>query len=108
MNLSLLIDSWISLGLAICFGALGTVCLKLSNGLSKIKPVIFLSVFYVLSFIALTFAMKHIELSIVYAVWSGFGTILVAIIGIFYFHESVSIKKIIFLLLIFIGLIGIH
>lgn len=108
MNMSLMMDSWISLALAIFFGALGTVCLKLSNGLTKLMPVACLSLFYALSFTALTFAMKYIELSVVYAVWSGVGTILVAGIGFFYFHESFSAKKIIFLFLIIIGVIGIQ
>lgn len=108
MKISLLADSWISLAIAIVFGVLGTISMKLSHGLQKVKPTIYLAIFYTISFIALTFAMKHIELSVVYAVWSGVGTVLVATIGIFYFHESVSLRKIIFLALIVIGVIGIH
>lgn len=108
MNLSIMMDSWLSLLTAIIFGVMGTISMKLSHGLKRIKPVIYLAIFYTISFIALTFAMKHIELSVVYAVWSGVGTVLVAGIGIFYFNESVSLQKIIFLSLIVIGVIGIH
>lgn len=103
-----MLDSWISLGIAIVFGVLGTISLKLSHGIHKSRAAIFLAIFYFISFVALTFAMKHLDLSIVYAVWSGVGTILVAAVGIVYFHESVSAKKIFFLLLIVIGVIGIH
>ena len=103
-----IIDSWISLAIAILFGVLGTLSLKLSDGLQKLRPVIWLAIFYAISFSALTFAMQYIELSVIYAVWSGVGTVLVATIGFFYFHESVSVKKIFFLALIVIGVIGIH
>lgn len=108
MKFSLMIDSWISLGIAIVFGVLGTISMKLSHGLQKFRPALCVAIFYTISFIALTFAMNYIELSVVYAVWSGVGTLLVAAVGILHFNESLSVKKIIFLLLIVIGVIGIH
>ena len=108
MKLSLAFDSWVSLGIAIVFGVLGTICMKLSEGLTKRKQVVFLSIFYVISFVAMTFAIQYIELSIVYAIWSGVGTVLVAAIGILYFDESASLRKLFFLSLIILGVIGIH
>lgn len=108
MKMSLVADSWISLVIAILFGVLGTMSMKLSHGLQKLKPTFFVGLFYLISFVALTFAMKYIELSVVYAVWSGVGTLLMTMIGFFYFNESISGKKIIFLTLIIIGVIGIH
>jgi len=55
-----------------------------------------------------TMALQGIPLSIVYAVWSGVGTIFVAILSRFMFEESFSVTKIISLLLIVAGVIGIH
>jgi small multidrug resistance pump len=101
-------NSWITLGIAIIFGVLGTISMKLSHGLSRFWPMVSLGICYGISFIALTFTMKHIPISIVYAVWSGVGTVLVATIGMIHFKESVSAKKIFFLMLIVIGIIGIH
>jgi small multidrug resistance pump len=101
-------NGWIGLGVAIIFGVLGTFSLKLSDGLTKIKPVMCLVLFYITSFIALTLAMRHIELSVVYAVWSGVGTALAAMIGIFYFKEQISARKLACLGLIILGIIGIH
>lgn len=108
MNLLLAMESWISLTMAILFGVLGTTAMKLSHGLQIHKYSAMLIISYAISFIALTFAVKHIPLSVVYAVWSGIGTILVAAIGIVYFHESLSFKKIIYLVLILLGVIGMH
>ena len=101
-------DSWMSLAIAIVFGVLGTISMKLSHGLRKIKPAVFLAIFYTICFIAMTYALKYIQLSVVYAIWSGAGTVLVAAVGMIYFNESVSRKKIIYLALIVIGVIGVH
>lgn len=108
MSLSIATGGWFSLLVAIVFGVLGTISMKLSHGLTYKKAVLSLSVFYAISFVALTFAMKTIELSVVYAVWSGIGTLLVYAISVVYLNEAISIKRIIFLALIVFGVIGMH
>jgi small multidrug resistance pump len=102
------VNSWLFLSIAIVFGVLGTIFMKLSHGLKKFKPIVFLLIFYAVSFTAMTLAMQYIDLSIIYAIWSGIGTILVALIGILFFNESASLQKIFFLLLIIMGVVGIH
>ena len=104
----LISHSWAYLLVAIFFGALGTISMKLSDGLEKLQPTLFLIIFYFISFIALTLAAKSMDISIVYALWSGIGTVFVAIVGILIFKESMSIVKIISLFLIILGVIGIH
>lgn len=94
--------------IAIPFGVLGTISMKLSHGFQKWKPSVCLLLFYLVSFIALTLAIQGMDMSIVYAIWSGIGTLLVAIIGVFVFNESVLTRKIFSLSLIVIGVIGIH
>jgi small multidrug resistance pump len=56
----------------------------------------------------LTLAVKKFDISVVYAVWSGLGTALIASIGILYFREPVSAIKIISIALIIIGVAGLH
>jgi small multidrug resistance pump len=107
MTLTMLTDGWIALAIAIIFGVIGTVCMKLSNGLRNIRYTIYLSIFYTISFAALTLAINYIELSIVYSVWSGIGTVIMAAVGVFHFNESYSWRKFIFLLLIVVGVIGV-
>ena len=101
-------ESWWYLLVAIFFGALGTVSMKLSHGLQKWKPTLCLMLFYFISFAALTLALEGIDISIVYAIWSGVGTIFVAIVGVILFKESISFRKILSLFLIVLGVIGIH
>lgn len=108
MSVTLLFECWASLAIAIIFGVLGTISMKISHGLEHVKPAISLAIFYTISFVAMTFAMQYIQLSVVYAVWSGVGTVLVSIVGICYFKEELSLRKVLFLLLIVAGVIGIH
>jgi small multidrug resistance pump len=69
---------------------------------------VLLFVFYAASFVALTLALKKIEVSVAYAVWSGAGTALIAAIGILYFNETASLLKFISMLLIILGVVGLN
>lgn len=108
MNSLLLTESWCALMAAILFGVLGTISMKLSNCFREIKPTLAMGVFYSASFIAMTFALKSIEVSVVYAIWSGVGTVLAMIMGVFLFEEPISLRKAFFLGLIIIGIAGIQ
>lgn len=101
-------DSWWYLIIAIFFGVLGTISMKLSHGLKKWKPSFSLVIFYMISFVALTLAIRGMDVSMIYAIWSGVGTILIAIISIFIFEESMSLIKIMSILCIVIGVLGMH
>jgi len=108
MSIVQLTNSWISLAIAILFGVLGTLSLKLSHGFTNTRHIFPVLVFYTISFIAMTYAVIHLELSVVYAVWSGVGTLLATLVGFYQFKEPISFKKIIYILLIIIGVVGIH
>jgi len=94
--------------LAILLEVSGTTCMKLSEGFTKIVPSILLFVFYSLSFGMLTLALKRIDVSIAYAVWSGVGTALIATIGVMWFKEPVTALKLISLALIIGGVVGLN
>lgn len=82
--------------------------MKLSEGFTKVWPSTLMFVFYGLCFSFLTLAIKGIEISVAYAVWSGMGTALIATIGIVYFREPVTVIKITSLGLIIAGVIGLN
>lgn len=100
--------SWIYLFLAIILEVLGTTSMKFSEGFTKIFPSVLMFVLYGLSFTALTFALKKIDVSVSYAIWSGLGTALIAVIGTLYFKEPVTILKIVSIMLIILGVIGLN
>jgi len=99
---------WLYLIAAIVFEVIGTTSMKLSEGFTKIIPSIAMFIFYILSLIALTFALKKIDVSIAYAIWSGVGTALITIFGIIIFKESISVIKIVSIILIITGVVGLH
>lgn len=86
---------WIYLTLAILFEVAGTTCMKLSSGFAKAAPTVLMVVFYGCSFSCLTLALKKIDVSVAYAVWSGIGVALIAAIGIWHFREPVTLLKLV-------------
>ncbi len=92
--------------LAILLEVAGTTSMKLSEGFTKLGPSILIFAFYTLSFTFLTLSLKRLEVSLAYAIWSGLGTLLIVFVGVFFFHESMTLIKAFSLLLIILGVIG--
>ncbi len=78
----------------------------MSNGFSVLLPSIGTIIGYVLCFLFLSFTLKTVDMSIAYAIWCAFGILLVSTVGMIFFHESVSFLKIISILLIILGTVG--
>ncbi|NOV04165.1 QacE family quaternary ammonium compound efflux SMR transporter [Paenibacillus sp. LMG 31457] len=100
--------NWTFLLLAILFETVGTTAMKMSAGFTKIGPAVVMGICYILCFTLLTLALKQLDVSLAYAIWSGVGTALITIIGIWWFNESVSTLKVISIVLIILGVIGLH
>jgi small multidrug resistance pump len=101
-------QAWWLLAVAILFEISGTVCMRLSEGFTRVTPSLLLFVFYAISFAINTFVIKVLGLSVVYAVWSGVGTVLTAAIGIWYFKEPATALKLASIGLVVIGVMGVH
>jgi len=99
---------WLFLVGAIALEVAGTTSMKLSAGFTKLVPSLLIFVFYTASFIALTFALKKIDVSVAYAIWSGVGTALIVIIGIMYFREAVTALKLVAIFLIIVGVVALN
>jgi len=97
---------WILLFVAILFEVAGITSMKLSRGFAELVPSIAVPVFYVLSAAAVILALKRLDLSVTYAIWSGVGTALAAMIGIAYFREPLTLIKVASLLLVVLGVVG--
>lgn len=100
--------SWLFLSAAIGLELVGTLSLKLSEGLTRPGLSLLVLCAYAASFSLLAQALRQIEVGIAYAIWSGVGTALIALVGIFYFNESLSWLKSLSLLLIIAGVIGLN
>lgn len=80
--------------------------MKLSNGLTRIKYTILTVLFATASFYLLSIALKTIPIGIGYSVWAGIGAVGSVLMGIIFFHESKSVKKIALMTMIIIGIVG--
>ncbi|NBR45951.1 MAG: QacE family quaternary ammonium compound efflux SMR transporter [Verrucomicrobia bacterium] len=95
-----MVNPWWILAIAILLELSGTVCLKLSHGFSRLLPSIGVVFLYLGSFSLMSFSLKTLEVGIVYAIWSGVGTALIAVVGVLAFGESITLSKILGLLMI--------
>jgi len=100
--------SYLYLATAILFEICGTTCMKLSEGFTKTLPSMLIFVFYGISFVSFTIALKKIDVSVAYAIWAGLGVALISFIGFVGFHEPMTIVRIMSLALIIIGVVGLH
>ncbi|MDR9504083.1 multidrug efflux SMR transporter [Brevibacillus agri] len=95
--------SWVYLLLAILLEVAGTTSMKLSEGLSRPIPTVLMFVFYVLCFSSLSLALKEMEVGTAYAIWSGLGTAMIALIGVIVFKDAFTVKKVVAVALIIVG-----
>jgi small multidrug resistance pump len=100
--------NWIYLLSAIVLEVGGTLSLKFSDGLVKRGPVLLMIFLYGLSFFAFSHALKHMEVGTAYAVFSALGTALMASVGILWFNEPATALKIVSLVLIVLGVVGLN
>jgi small multidrug resistance pump len=99
---------WLLLTVTILAEVAGTVCLKLSDGFRNPLPSVLIFVFYGISFTVLVFVVKHLPISVAYAVWAGVGTALITFIGMTVFREPASILRVVFIGLIIVGVVGLN
>src|SRR4051794_5040459 len=101
-------QSWMFLYVAIALEVAGTVALKFSKGMSVFLPSALSFILYTSSLSSLSFALRTIPVSVAYAIWAGLGSTAVAVIGIFYFKEPASMFKIMSMVMVVVGLVGLN
>lgn len=80
--------------------------MKSSNGFTKLIPSIITVVGLIASMGLLALALRKLPLSVAYAVWTGIGIVGSTLVGILFFHEPVNVVKIICIVLIAGGIVG--
>ena len=101
-------QAWTVLSFAILLEVAGTTSMRLSEGFTRMTPAVMMFVFYAGSFALNTLVIRVLGLSVVYGVWSGVGTVLTALIGIYYFKEPATAMKMVSIGLIVLGVMGLH
>ena len=98
-------NPWLILCLSIALEVCGTVCLKLSDGMSRPLPILGVVLFYLSAFALMSSSLKSLEIGTVYAIWAAAGTALIAIIGMVFFGESIASGKIVGLAFVIAGVV---
>ncbi|OMC80462.1 QacE family quaternary ammonium compound efflux SMR transporter [Paenibacillus odorifer] len=98
-------NSYVLLATAIICEVFGSSLLKVSNGFKKILPSIGVVLGMGSAFYCLSLALSTIPLGTAYAIWSGVGTALTALIGVIIYKENFNLKKLLGLILIIGGVV---
>jgi small multidrug resistance pump len=99
---------WVWFAGAISLECIATLNLKASEGFSRILPSIVVVLGYVGSFALLGAVLKRLDVGIVYAIWSGVGTVVVVSVGFAMFGESITAMKLVGVGVIIVGVIVVN
>jgi quaternary ammonium compound-resistance protein SugE len=97
---------WILVFIAGAAEIVFVLSLKLNEGFTKLWPSVLTAVSALLSFGCLSQAIKTIPIGTAYAVWCGMGILGIAVIGIIFFQEPSNWVRIVCILAILLGIIG--
>ncbi|MCO7275211.1 MULTISPECIES: DMT family transporter [Cellulosimicrobium] len=100
--------AWIVLILSGMLEAGWALSLKASHGFTRLWPSVAFVVMLVLSMVGLSIALKSLPVGVAYGVWVGIGASLTAILAVVLFDEPVTILKVISLVLIVAGVVGLN
>ena len=97
---------WVFLGLAGCFEICFTLCLKKSNGFTRLWWSLAFAVSAGISFLFLNFAIAVIPLGTAYAIWTGIGAAGTAVVGISLFKEPATLARMVLIFALVAAVVG--
>lgn len=99
---------WVILFVAGLFEMVWALMLKQSEGFTRPVPTVVFFIALVLSMFLLSQALKSLPVGTAYAVWTGIGAAGTAIVGMLLFGESRDILKLVSLIMLVGGIIGLR
>ncbi|EAU42915.1 putative mebrane transport protein [Fulvimarina pelagi HTCC2506] len=100
--------TYIYLLIAILCEIVGTTALKTTDGFTRLAPSLVTIIAYALAFYFLSLPLRSLPVGIVYAIWSGTGIVLLALIDLFWFRSSIDFAGFAGLSLILAGVLVIN
>ena len=98
--------NWFLLLIASIFEVGWPIGIKLAEISShKIFWLVFALITMILSGLFLYFAQKNLPIGTAYAIWTGIGTVCTFLVGVYYFHDILSLMRILGVILIIAGII---
>ncbi len=96
---------YIYLILAVVSETIGTSALQASQQFTKLVPSVLTVVGYAVSFYFLSLTLRFMPVGIVYAIWSGLGIVLIAIIGRLVFQQRLDWPAVLGMAFIILGIV---
>ncbi len=96
---------YLPLGIAIVAEVIATSALNASAGFTRVLPAVVTIAFYALAFYCLSLTLRTVPVGVAYAIWSGIGIVLIAIIGVVWFRQSLDLPAILGMGLIIAGVL---
>lgn len=93
------------LAIAIVAEVIATSALKASDQFSKLVPSLIVVLGYGVAFYFLALCLRTIPVGVAYAIWSGLGVVLVAVIGYFVFDQKLDPAAVVGIALILAGVL---
>ena len=100
--------TYLYLFLAIVAEVIATSSLKAADGFTKLGPSLLVVIGYFAAFFLLSLVLRSMTVGIAYAIWSGVGIVLLALVGAVAFREIPDTPAVIGMGLIIAGVIVIH
>ncbi|MEB5775052.1 MULTISPECIES: quaternary ammonium compound efflux SMR transporter SugE [Aeromonas] len=97
---------WLLLLLAGLFEVAWAIGLKYTDGFSRPLPTLLTLIAMAVSVLLLAMAVKQLPLGTAYAVWTGIGAVGTVLMGIWLFNEPATLARVLCLLLIIVGILG--
>lgn len=98
--------NWMLLIFAGCLEALWAVSLRYTEGYTKLGPSIISSLLAIVTIYVVSKAFQHFSYAVAYPIWVGLGVIGTTALSHFLFKDAVSLTQIIFVGMIFLGIVG--
>jgi small multidrug resistance pump len=95
--------TYLLLLLAIVAEVVATSALKASEGFTRLIPSLIVVAGYGVAFTCLSLTLKSLPLGIAYAIWSGVGTALVAVVGWLVYRQQLDLPAVAGIALIIAG-----
>jgi small multidrug resistance pump len=93
---------------AIAAEVFATSTIKSTDGFTRLWPTLACLAGYIISFIALSQAVKGVQVGIAYAIWSGLGTAAIVAIGAAFLGEPITVTKVTGMALIIAGVVTLN
>ena len=100
--------AWLVLIISGVLEAGWALSLKASEGFTRLGPTIAFAVLLAASMAGLGWSLRTLPVGVAYAIWTGLGTVVTAGLGIIFFHEAATVGKIVSLVLIVAGMVGLR